>query len=121
MSVRSSGGPARLSLVLTTALATIFALVIPLAGIAGANHGTRTLQLTPETDDNPIATTHTVTATLSSAPDAGSPIEIDFEVAGPNDPGTPAGDSPTSPDLTCTITEPATSCTVSYAGPVVGT
>ena len=66
-------------LVLSTALITITVLVVPLAGVAMANHGTRTLQVTPEASDNAIGTTHTLTATLSSAADATSgAIEIDF-------------------------------------------
>ncbi len=78
----------RRSKALSTALLTLIALVVPMAGVAVANHGTRTLQLTPETDDNPVATTHTVTATLDAAADATSgTIEIDFEVNGPGDPG----------------------------------
>jgi hypothetical protein len=119
---RTPGRVTRPSLILTTALATIFALVIPLAGLAVANHGTRTLQLTPETDENAVSTTHTVTATLSAAADATSgTIEIDFEVTGPGDPETPDADSPTSPDLTCNIASGSSSCTVSYSSTVVGT
>ena len=99
------------------ALTMLFAFVVPLAGVAIANHGTRTLEVTPETDDNAVGTTHTLTATLSSAPDAGSPIEIDFEVTGPGDPDT--GDTPATPDLTCTITT-GTTCTVSFSSAVAG-
>ncbi|MGH3860492.1 hypothetical protein, partial [Actinokineospora sp.] len=103
-----------------TALATIVALVVPFAGVAVANHGTRTLQITPETDDNAIGTPHTLTATLSAAADATSgTIELDFEITGPNDPD--AGDSPTSPDKTCTVAVAADSCTVTHSSPVVGT
>lgn len=107
---RTYEGATRPWLVLVTALATIFALVVPFAGMAAATHGTRTLQVTPETDDNATGTTHTLTATLSSAPDAASPLTIFFEVeSGPGDPD--AGNSPGTPDASCTITAPATSCT----------
>jgi Bacterial Ig-like domain (group 1)/RTX calcium-binding nonapeptide repeat (4 copies) len=109
------------SIVLTTALVTIVALVLPMAGVALANHGTRTLQVTPETDDNPVSTTHTVTATLDAAVDATSgTINIDFEVNGPGDPETPDAYSPTSPDFSCDVTS-GSSCTISYSSTVVGT
>src|SRR4029453_11009063 len=72
------------STVLATALVTIVALGVPMAGVAGANHGARTARgrapprgprrwrLPPGRADNPIGTTHTLTATLSSAADATS-------------------------------------------------
>src|SRR4029450_1133192 len=60
------------SKVFATALVTIVALGVPMAGVAVANHGTRTLQVSPETADNPIGSTHTLTATLSTAADATS-------------------------------------------------
>ena len=114
---------ARSWIVLSGALAMIFALVVPLAGVAVANHGTRTLQLTPETDDNATGTTHTITATLDATPDAPAgptnDIEIDFEIAGPGD--VDGGDTPLSPDRTCTIANPDVSCTVTYSSTVVGT
>jgi Ca2+-binding RTX toxin-like protein len=110
----------RPSVVLTAALATIVALVIPLAGIAVANHGTRTLQATPETDDNPTGTTHSVTATLSSAADATSgAIPIFFEVE--SGPGNADGNTPGTPDLSCTVAIGGTSCTTgTYSSTGVG-
>jgi hypothetical protein len=119
---RTSPRVTRPALVLSTALATIFALVIPLAGAAIASHPAgSTLDLTPETDSNPTGTTHTITATLSVPASPGESVEIDFEVAGPGDPETPDADSPTTPDLTCTINPNGTSCQVSYSSTVVGT
>jgi RTX calcium-binding nonapeptide repeat (4 copies) len=112
----------RPSKALSIALLALIALVVPMAGLAVANHGTRTLQLTPETDDNPVATTHTVTATLDSAADATSgTIEIDFEVNGPGDPDAPDAYSPASPDFTCDITSGNSSCSISYSSAAVGT
>ena len=112
----------RRSKALWTALLALIALVVPMAGLAVANHGTRTLQLTPETDDNPVGTTHTVTATLDAAADATSgTIEIDFEVNGPGDPDTPDAYSPASPDFTCDIASGNSSCSISYSSTVVGT
>jgi len=107
-------------IVLSTALLIVVALVVPMTGVAVANHGTRTLQLTPETNDNPVGTTHTVTATLDAAADGTSgTIEIDFEVSGPGDPDDAY--SPTSPDFTCNITSGNDSCAISYSSAVVGT
>ena len=108
--------------VLSTAFVTLVALVLPMAGVAVANHGTRTLQLTPETDDNPVSTTHSVTATLDVAADMTSgTIQIDFEVNGPGDPDTPDAYSPASPDFTCDITSGNSSCSISYSSSAVGT
>ena len=108
------------SLALSTALVTIVALGVPMAGVALANHGTRTLQVTPETSDNPIGTTHTLTATLSSAADATSgAIEVDFEITGPGD--TDGGNTPSSPDKECTIAVGSATCTVTTTSSVAGT
>jgi hypothetical protein len=108
------------SLVLSTALVTIVALGVPMAGVAVANHGSRTLQVTPETSDNPIGTTHTLTATLSSAADATSgAIEVDFEIAGPGD--TDGGNTPSSPDKECTVAVGSATCTVTETSSVAGT
>jgi hypothetical protein len=108
------------SLVLSAALVTVVALGVPMAGVAVANHGTRTLQVTPETSDNPIGTTHTLTATLSSAADATSgAIEVDFEITGPGD--TDGGNTPSSPDKECTVAVGSATCTVTDTSSVAGT
>ena len=104
--------------VLASTALMMIALLVPLSGVALANHGARTLDLTPELADNGVGATHTVTATLSATPDVGSPIEIDFEIAGPGD--VDAGDTNLTPDRTCTVTNPAVFCTVSYSSAVVG-
>ena len=110
----------RRSLVLSTALVTIVGLVVPMAGVALANHGTRTLQVTPETSDNPTGTAHTLTATLSSAADAISgAIEVDFEITGPGD--TDGGNTPSSPDKDCRIAVGSATCTVSDSSSMAGT
>jgi len=117
---RTPGGSTRPLLVLLTALAWIFAFVVPFAGVAVANHGTRTLQLTPETDDNVIGTTHTLTATLSASADATSgTIEIDFEITGPGDPD--GSSSPTTPDKTCSVAVASDNCPVTDTSTVTGT
>jgi hypothetical protein len=108
----------RPTLVLATALATIVWLVVPLAGVAAAQ--TRTLQVTPETDNNPIGSTHTLTATLSSAADATSgTIEVDLEISGPGD--TDGGNTPSSPDKECTVAIGSATCTVTHTSSVAGT
>ena len=110
----------RRSLVVTAASAMIFAMLVPLGGVAIANHGTRTLQLTPETADNAANTQHTITATLDAAADGTSgTIEIDFEIAGPGD--TDTSDTPASPDLTCNIISGTDSCTVQFTSATTGT
>jgi hypothetical protein len=117
---RTSRTTAKPSLVLLTASAMIFALAVPLAGAAMANHDTRTLQVTPETANNPIGATHTLTATLSSAADATSgTIEVDFEIAGPGD--TDGGDTPSSPDKSCVVAVGSATCTVTHTSSVAGT
>jgi hypothetical protein len=108
------------SLVLATALVTIVALGVPMAGVAVANHGIRTLQVSPETSDNPIGATHTLTATLSSAADVTSgAIEVDFEISGPGD--TDGGNTPSSPDKECIVAVGSATCTVTDTSPVAGT
>jgi hypothetical protein len=108
------------SQVLLTTLVTIAALVVPMAGVAVANHGARTLQVTPETSDNPIGTTHTLTATLSSAADATSgAIEIDFEIIGPGD--TDGGNTPSSPEKECSVAVGSATCSVTITSSVAGT
>jgi hypothetical protein len=80
-------------------------VVIP--GTALANHGSRALEVTPEVSTATIPDNVTLTAHLSQAPATGAAndIEIDFEYSGPGDSYTPS-----TPDGTCTISNPATSC-----------
>jgi Bacterial Ig-like domain (group 1) len=111
-----------------TVIAVLAALALPLSGVAVANHGSRTLQVTPETNSQGVGTVHTLTATLSSAADlASGAINIDFEnEAGPNDNSgppnfTPEGNTPMTPDLTCSIPSGQSSCQVSYQGNTTGT
>jgi hypothetical protein len=118
--IPARGRASRLSrVVVLTTLATISALVVPLAGLATANHGTRTLQVTPETDSNAIGTTHTLTATLSSAADATSgPINVDFEITGVGDTD---GDTPATPDKECAVAVGSSTCTVTHTSATAGT
>ena len=107
---------ARSSVVLSTVLSAVFALAVPLAGAALANHGARTLDLTPEVADNAVGSTHTITATLSAAADGASgTIQVDFEITGDAD-----GDDTTPPDLECVIVATDTDCTVDITSATVG-
>ncbi|HEU4481161.1 MAG TPA: hypothetical protein VFS18_04685, partial [Actinomycetota bacterium] len=81
------------------------------------------LNVTPETDRNNTGTQHTLTATLveTTAGACGASMEIDFEFEAGSANDTDAGTSFTSPDMTCTINDPATSCQVSWTGTNTGT
>jgi hypothetical protein len=113
-------------------------MATPVGGVALATHGTRTLGLRDDTRNTPIGKNRPIKAVLSTAPDSGTSVNIDFEITGPSDPeagpGHPNGvNSPQDPDLTCTIEsglvdDPATSetdesrtCTVGYKGDTPGT
>ncbi|HWC14881.1 MAG TPA: Ig-like domain-containing protein [Actinomycetota bacterium] len=130
--------PSRRNLAILMALTMIVGTFAIVALPAQANHPPDScLDLEPETDTNPTGTTHTVTATLRTTggtavapacPDvnpnqntasntkaATSPVVVNFEITGPNDPGPPNnpgndGDTPGTPDRTCTIPTGQTSC-----------
>ncbi|HEY7875721.1 MAG TPA: Ig-like domain-containing protein [Actinomycetota bacterium] len=120
-------------LLAATMVTALVVLLLPLATPAVANHPNACLDVTPETSSGATGTTHTLTATLRTltGSPAGSgctqgpinatngPVAIDFEITGPNDPD--GGDSPGSPDRTCTIAAGTSSCTVSYPGNATGT
>lgn len=93
---------------ITVVMLVLLSLTVPLVGTATANHPANTcLDLSPETDTNPVGTVHRITATLRTiaAPTAGEtnlcdqddaarplqaptngPVQIDFEIVGANDP-----------------------------------
>jgi len=87
------------------------------------------LDVTPETDIQPVGASQTLTATLRTLEGdqctgavvaVNKPITVNFEIAGPND--TDAGDTPATPDLTCNLTKKnGSTCTVDYPNPHVGT
>jgi hypothetical protein len=118
---------------LSTAMASIvlvsMAVLVPLAAPAAANHPNSCLDLTPETATNQTGTSHTVTATLRTitatctgaavTPGAGGPVNVDFEITGPND--IDGGNTPDTPDLSCNVTANASSCTATYSGGATGT
>ena len=116
--------------IVSVAMATL--VVGPFLSVAAANHPAGScLDLAPETDTNPVGATHEITATLRTAsgttcgsaqtavqPSNGA-VTIHFELSGVNDPD--AGNSLTSPDLTCTIQPSRSDCTISYSGSTAGT
>lgn len=108
---------------LIVAVLTLGALVMPLVGVAQANHGTRTLEVTPELETYATGATAVLTAVLLNEDGSGEApadatsgtINIDFEVeGGTNDPD--GGSTRQSPDLTCTVAIGSNTCTVSLTG-----
>ena len=99
-------------------LMTLVIALFPAVG-ALANHGSRTLEVTPETARIEVGNTQLLTATLDTPADvATGTINIDFEnEAGVNDTD---GATPTTPDLTCSIAAGEQSCSVSYEGSTSG-
>lgn len=135
MALFTSGTTRRVAAIATVALA--LSLVIPWAGPAAAHtDGEHDLQITAEVSSNPTGTSHTLTATLG-APALLDGEEIDFEVeSGPAvrvgcAPGTDDtctggttsndGNTPTSPDMTCTIPQGESTCSVVFTSDTAGT
>jgi hypothetical protein len=128
----SRDGRFRSSALLAVTLVFLAALV-PLASPAAANHPNACLDLSPETATNEAGTTHEITAILravsatctgaavtpNGAGGGGGPVNIDFEISGPNDPD--GGNSPDTPDLSCNVAVNASTCSVTYAGSATGT
>lgn len=113
------------------ALATGLALVAsPLGGVARADNSTLTLGVRDEVKNTRVGENRPMYASLSAPPDAGTTVNIDFEITGPSDPD--GGNTPQSPDLSCsidagTIDDPATNaldesheCRVGYKGDTAG-
>jgi hypothetical protein len=129
----SSQGGRAVRAALATVLLASMAVLVPLAAPAAANHPPSCLDLTPETETNQAGTDHTITATLravstpcTGAPvtpngggGGGGPVNIDFEVTGPNDPD--AGNTPDTPDLSCNVSGNNSTCTITYEGAATGT
>ncbi|MDP9067860.1 MAG: hypothetical protein M3N53_05875 [Actinomycetota bacterium] len=77
------------------------------------------LDCADETATNPTGTAYVVTCTATS--DSGQPVsgaQVDVEATGANDPD--AGDTPVSPDFTCTTGADGT-CTFTQTGTAAGT
>lgn len=112
------------ALPLVVALALI-ALLVPFGEYARANHGSRSLDVSPEQQTkDPDATGEEsgvaiLTAAISSEPTFSTgALNIDFELeAGPHD----SENSPKFPDKSCSIPVGQTSCQVSYDGTATGT
>lgn len=120
----SRGGRTASGLLAVVMLASMVALAAP----AAANHPSSCLDLTPETATNPAGTNHTITAMLrvitatctgGAVTPANGPVNIDFEISGVND--VDGGNTPDTPDLTCTVAVNSSTCTVTYSGNGTGT
>ncbi|MDQ4026400.1 MAG: hypothetical protein M3217_13075, partial [Actinomycetota bacterium] len=128
-----SRGGRRTSTALVVASFVFPALMVPLATPAVANHPNACLDLSPETDTNPAGASHEITATLrtisasctgapvtpNSGGGGGGPVNVDFEITGPNDPD--GGNTPDTPDLTCNVSVNQSDCSIAYSGNVTGT
>jgi len=113
------------------ALALVGALlIVPVTPVHAAKPTTPVfcVDVTPETATAPAGESQTLTATLrtpegdacTGAPiTVAKPVTVNFEIVGPNDPD--GGDTPATPDVTCTVTKKNNPCTVNYPNPVVGT
>ena len=109
----------RLKVVAVLGVLALLGSMLMWAPPAAANHGSRTLQVRPESASRPLDATHTMTAVLSEAPTTTSgAVNVDFEnEGGVNDLD---GSTLESPDLTCTIPAGETSCSVTYSGSTTG-
>jgi len=114
-----------LTLRLSTALALLVLLVpfVPPAGVAVANHGARTLDLSPETSKAALRVRVRMRATLeidNKRSPVTAPVIIKFEVDGPGDP-TDDGKTFDTPDRQCTVKIGNDGCRKSYANPTSNT
>ena len=112
-------------------IAAVFfaALAVPFGGVAVANHPANScLDVEPETAEGAVGDTYTITATLRTLVNGActgaelqptTDITVNAEITGPND--TDNGNTPNTPDLTCTITAKKTNCTVKYDAGTAGT
>lgn len=105
----------------TLATVAVFAGLLFPTGSAVATHENRDLEVTPEVKRKFKGTT-TLTATVDPAASGGA-VAVDFEiVSGPNAKiDGNAADTPKSPDLSCSIPDGASKCTVSYKTRKAGT
>ncbi len=111
-------------------IAAVFfaAFAVPFGGVALANHPANScIDLEPETAEVTAGGRHTITATLKTLENGEctgaevqptTPVVINFEITGPNDPDN--GNTPDTPDLTCTINRNKSSCQVQYTADKTG-
>lgn len=121
----SRGGRTASTVLAVVMLASFVVMATP----AAANHPSSCLDLTPETATNEAGENHTITAMLrvitgqctgGAVTPTGQtgPVNIDFEIQGPND--VDNGNTPETPDLTCNIGVNSSTCTVTYSGNATG-
>lgn len=119
----------RRSAALLACITTVALVVGPLGPPAQAAHPANScLDVTPETSTNTTGTAHAIAGALltntqsgcnGAAVNAGSNLDVFFEITGPNDPDN--GNTPASPDLSCRMNPNDSSCAVSYTGTAAGT
>ena len=78
---------------------------------SGSPTPVRTLNCEPETDSNPVGSSHTFVCSVREASSPASGINVDVEVTGANDAD---GDTRNSPDFSCTTTGENGSCTITH-------
>jgi hypothetical protein len=71
----------------------------------------QSLNCEPETDTNPVGSSHTFVCTVNQGSAPASGVSVDVEASGANDTD---GDSRNSPDFTCTTTGEGGSCTITH-------
>jgi hypothetical protein len=94
-------------------LILLLGLGVPLAERADAQVEATVLDCEPETDTNPVGTDHEITCTSDN--DLGLPAgtDVDVEIIGANDPDD--GDSPDTPDKSCTTSPNSlTPCVINH-------
>lgn len=92
--------------------ATQSASASPTASQSSASPGrAQTLNCEPETDTNPVNSSHTFVCTVNDGSGPVSGVNVDVEMTGANDND---GDSRNTPDMSCTTTGEAGNCTVTH-------
>jgi hypothetical protein len=78
---------------------------------SGSPTPVQTLNCEPETDTNPVGSSHTFVCTVNEGSSPRSGVRVDVEATGANDND---GDSRNSPDFTCTTTGSSGSCAITH-------
>jgi Ca2+-binding RTX toxin-like protein len=105
--------------VLATALMTLFALVMPLAGGAQAADNDFVLDIPREQETATVhtGTVHQLTPTIPATCTEADGCQIDLEIeSGPSDPD----NTPLSPDAGCTVTQGTSTCGTSVTSTTTG-
>ena len=85
---------------------------------SGSQSPAQTLNCEPETDTNPVGSSHTFVCTVHQGGSPVSGVEVDVEATGANDQD---DDTRNSPDFSCTTTGQSGSCTITHGPGGFGT